>query len=1317
MNKKWLILGTVSFSVGLSLSLVITKNIKQAALTGLLSVPATVAGISVTEYQRKQKLNEKISTQQKQLQNVVKKEADFNNSIVLLSNRIESLKQQEESITAVIETLNVDHQRYLQLATRSQLELETIQNQIYELSNRKSSLEPEIITLELKLRQLREKETALTKLLADLSNSKQQTEVNLESDRHSHQQLQEQQTELKQNLSNLAGQKQTLAEQIDSIQNFLEKLQKQKYDLEDSITNIYNDKQTLEKQFEERQKQLFKETKNWLFEDSADDEIESDDLIDLFDDSANDEFSLEEDLPLAKVESEDTTSLFECSLEYSACYDLDFEDTTEEVEVYFELDDDADDFRNVKYINHLWENTILPYWNHKDHPAGYRFFGNVTIKPTESDRLISIVGKNLQKLDCITDNSLQQSFSALDKDWIKIITFALSEYAYYYSDEKFWSGFCDRIGIEHNQAVENTLRQVTEQGINLLGLVRATGGYRYVSTLWLQSGIPKQNISHFVTIVQDVADEYGWWDISHSSATDIGKALWQCWQNRYSQWGTIRHFLNLENSNADLEPISGQLVKNIAIVARELEHKNVASEQLQDKETREKILGDSNLSYNFFLRDWSDLITVLSPRTGKPDRSIAKKSNQPPYLYLDIANTLNTQLILPEQSLWKKEWRNLRGTYCQIPEAGWEDDIPSHGNLKIPELEIDVKKAADKWSCQLQNNHRNQIHQWEHEGINSEFPCLVFDAISGEHIQIDIAEPKIIGIEGIILFTPKEVEIEFDNNLDNRSLLSHCGLGVSPSGANGVETNKTALPRNIEVIDSFVPSSIKGWRGKEVRLVESEALIQIQSIIISWQLQKQEQPQLIGLRLKGKKVIYISTPTLYYPPQVQELTLNYLIESTDQKNIIAKDNLVIPVNNQCTEVNLSQWITKAGNYQATFWSQEKQWPYRFEVQEEYQIYEYQGYRNLKICDRNNNLLPIPAKHDNVDQFWAEEIKIENLYPLEELTLNLKSNSEQYNFQQQADNLGNLTLSLACLYDCLPKCDRYSLDIKQSGSEFKRILQVGYFITWRLTATEVTFIGLPLENNYYLSGWNLLNPNKESEKINFSTFNSGKVAINISFSPGIYHIQLYQEQQLIENIGLWSGIDPKNIPEEINNNENLANYCYTILGNESSEEFLDAFNQININFDREIIQIILDDLHKENCYLSEWLDKDSLTNKIQKILETLLVSPSVNSVEQKSNTGNMEITNQPTTISGQWCLVTVRQWKRDSFLKYLNNDLKKKQLQELILEVVKPEEAVYDNMVLLRISSFIEVRKALLQIEHFQSIQRLNSNEASRMLNK
>ncbi|WP_319420939.1 hypothetical protein [Pleurocapsa sp. FMAR1] len=95
---------------------------------------------------------------------------------------------------------------------------------------------------------------------------------------------------------------------------------------------------------------------------------------------------------------------------------------------------------------------------------------------------------------------------------------------------------------------------------------------------------------------------------------------------------------------------------------------------------------------------------------------------------------------------------------------------------------------------------------------------------------------------------------------------------------------------------------------------------------------------------------------------------------------------------------------------------------------------------------------------------------------------------------------------------------------------------------------------------------------------------------------------------------------------------------------------------------------------------------------------------------------MESTNQSLN-TGQWCLVTARQWKRGSFLKYLNNDIDKKHLQELILEIVELEESVYEDMVLLRISNYAEARSQLQQIEHFQNIQRLKPNEVSRMLNK
>lgn len=94
---------------------------------------------------------------------------------------------------------------------------------------------------------------------------------------------------------------------------------------------------------------------------------------------------------------------------------------------------------------------------------------------------------------------------------------------------------------------------------------------------------------------------------------------------------------------------------------------------------------------------------------------------------------------------------------------------------------------------------------------------------------------------------------------------------------------------------------------------------------------------------------------------------------------------------------------------------------------------------------------------------------------------------------------------------------------------------------------------------------------------------------------------------------------------------------------------------------------------------------------------------------------MNDAEQDEIIVEQWCLVTVRQWKRESFIKYLHNDIQQQQLQQLIIEVRELDEAVYDNMVLLRITSYPEARKILQQIEFFQGLQRLKPEEAKRML--
>lgn len=1298
MIKKWLVLGGISFSVGLSISLVINRNLKQAVLTGSLSVPATIAGVLVVERQTKQKFDELNLAQRKKLQNLEKKLQDLDSqekrltdSIAHQNHQVDSLKQEANSIEIAISTLNTDKQRCLQLTTQSQSKLDSLQNQIELFEQRQENLRLEITALESQLQQLQEAKLAL-----------------------------------EENISNLEQQNQRLSQRTSKEQNLLDRLQQQKSALEMAIAKVSTDREKLERELDEQQQQLLKLENNrkqvkddfvrqqeelaLLEKQVSIQKIEQQEfdnkltqLKTTFEDFKREKQYAELDFVWLQIESSQNEKLIKVlEDELSALENtkqnliLEIERLRKiiykplEAETIISISDKYNDCNldNSQYVKELWERGIFAYWNHKDRPDGYKFLGNVDIESQQSDRLLNIVGENLRKLDCVTENSLQQSFFELEQNWIKILTFALSEYAYYDSQENegFWQGFCERINIEHSQTVEKTLRQVTERGVELLGLVRAKDGYKYVSTLWLQSGVPKQNIDHFATIVRDVADEYGWWELSHSSAEDIADELKRCWENKYKgQWGTVGHFLNVNSSDEDIEPVSGQLVKSIAVVARELERQDISPETLQNREVKEELLSSINLSYSFFLRDWSDLVTVLSPHEGNSDRSITKQRNQSPYLYLDIVDTLNIQLILPEQSLWKSQWQNLRGTYCLIPEANWEHTIPIQGNIEIPELEINIRQAANQWNCHLKNHYHNEIYEWKIKGVSSEFTCLVFNALSGEHLQINISEPKIIGVEEIICFTPRETQIE--------------------------------LKSNIEIIDDFVPSSIKGWCGKAIRLVGSKASIKVLNTTIIWQLREDKKPQLVGLRLKGRKANYLDAPKLYYPPQKQEVIVNYLIESVDCKTTIAKGSLVIFANNNWSEIDLSQWITEAGNYIAEFWHEEKTWTYRFVVQKNYQVSEQQGYRNLNICDEHNNTLPIPAKYDSIDSFWSEEIKIHSLYPLEEVYFKLKSDREEYDFQEQADSFGRLILSLASLYDRLPPSNYYSLDVKQSGSEFKRLLQTGYSVSWRLTATEVIFEGYLPKDNYYLSGWNLLIPNKKSETINLRFSDSEVTTVALSFSPGIYQIQLCRENQLIENIGLWCGIEPQNIPEEITNNEFLANYCYTILGNETLEEFTNAIQQLNINFDLVRIQAILENLRDENYYLPEWLDKKGLWSKIQKILETLLNSQSVSSTKQKVNLENMKTTDSIPTISGQWCLVTVRQWRREAFLKYLNNDIERNRLQEIILEVIELQESVYQDMILIRISNFSEAKTHLQQIEHFQSIQRLKPNEVERMLNR
>ncbi len=954
------------------------------------------------------------------------------------------------------------------------------------------------------------------------------------------------------------------------------------------------------------------------------------------------------------------------------------------------------DFSEPRHTQQLWERQILPCWVHSDRPAGQRFLGSVRLKEKATDELLNIVGSNLSQLSRVTYDSLYQHFDEPKQNWLKILTFALSEYAYHYSSpkDKFWQGFCQQLSLPYGQGIEKTFRDITAEGIDILGLVKAKSGYKYVSTLWLQSGIPKQNLAHFGQLVQEVSDEYGWWELAHTEREDLSQELLDFCQNKHPQWGTLIHFLKSSCSldgEDEVEPISGHLVQGIATVAQELERKRHSPELLRDDNQREVLLGSYYLPQNFFLRNWDTLIRVLTPkeRPGGNHRTIISRRKKPLSLVLDVAESLNIQLVLPEQRLWKAEWNNLRGSFCQILEASWEGTIPGSGELMIPEQVIDISRVSELWTWQLLNHRRTSLAEWHLEGVASDFTCLVFDAWTGDRIHLHLPNPSVRGTEEIICFTPREIQLAF---------------------ANG-----------IEILDSCVPSSIRGWLGQHVRLITKESSIvftapntQIHQSI-SWKLFDNKQPQLTGLKLKGKKYTYLETPTFWYSTDDQAVSLNISIESLTCQSTIINTTETLPPSNSWQSISLTRWITEPGAYEARFWNQFHRWSYRFYIKSEYQLTGKPGISELKF---NSCLLgrikSLPIKYNCLEKFWSEVVNIEGLWPLELVTFSLYNRYDKVFYLGQANSSGHLNISLAVLHDLLPDSDWYALDYQLLGLEHQRLMEMetaAPSISWTWANQAIHLSGLPSDQLYSLSCWNLLLPQSQhvNLKIPLSLQDEEAITVPLNLPAGIYYIQLTNSRRMPQHLGWWCGSHQSDLPAETQANEFLENYCYTILGDEAVEDFLKAAKALNLDLECQWIQTVIQGLQDQDkgYYFPGWLKPDTLLEKLQALLQQQRSQTELTLRSQTPEFVKKPDTEEQSKVSvkGNWHLVTLTQAnKRGLFSKQMKIALEQNKLNDLILRVEMPEEVVYQNLVLLELSNFKAVRDRIQQLDCVQRIE-------------
>jgi hypothetical protein len=360
----------------------------------------------------------------------------------------------------------------------------------------------------------------------------------------------------------------------------------------------------------------------------------------------------------------------------------------------------------------------------------------------------------------------------------------------------------------------------------------------------------------------------------------------------------------------------------------------------------------------------------------------------------------------------------LQAGYCQIPEAQWEGDIDlGRRTLEIPELHQTITEAADQWTWQLRSHHQQVLLTWHYDGLSPDQLCLIFDAETGE-----VRSPQQLALSSeIILFTPESVQRQYGDGLD--------------------------------MIDSFVPCSLSGWRGHWLQRTGTHASIKLtqgdQAQTLSWPIAPQ-QPQLQGVRLKGRQLSFLGTPTLWYPPLPIGKTLNLLIEDMDQRQTLTEPNQQISLRpqNDWQTVDLSAWITQPGTYAVRLWTTDSQWSVALTVQSQFQLTAPPPQQDLDLLNRQQFSVPtLPMQCSTAADFWLEELTLKGLWPLETAAFELTNSQETYRMVRSANHLGTLSLAIAAFRDTLPEANRYALRWLDYGQ--KRSL-----IAWNFPELEV-----------------------------------------------------------------------------------------------------------------------------------------------------------------------------------------------------------------------------------------------------------------------
>lgn len=259
MGKNPLLLGSVSFSVSLIISLLTSRDIRTAFTTGLISVPATLTGVGFVNLKQRNQQKFILNDLQAEIYQLERWQVQLNRSLLeiadkkqqtatninflqaqlrQLSDRTTEQRQHKQQITQELDSLS-EQKSHLEIASQE------LHHQIYNLEQRKGELDQSV--------------RSLKKLKHDVEAEFNLFESELEQLRSQVEQLQGQKQELEDNITLLNRIKPQLKEKSHTLQTEIQQLEKQQADINNSLAAIAQEKLTTQIQHSLLQKQILED--------------------------------------------------------------------------------------------------------------------------------------------------------------------------------------------------------------------------------------------------------------------------------------------------------------------------------------------------------------------------------------------------------------------------------------------------------------------------------------------------------------------------------------------------------------------------------------------------------------------------------------------------------------------------------------------------------------------------------------------------------------------------------------------------------------------------------------------------------------------------------------------------------------------------------------------------------------------------------------------------------------------------------------------------------------------------------------------------